>query len=140
MMIQNKFGRKARARLKTKEIGFSTKGVLKFYTRITNDEGVEIGQITYNLLNSTARIFYDDKIVDLKNYNFWNSKWELTDHNGTIIKYNGSSEKGIIETTHHDEKLILSGLYVANVFWQTRIGMGLVILAALWVNFILIIQ
>ncbi|MFB6317563.1 hypothetical protein [Saccharicrinis sp. FJH54] len=139
-LIQSTFNRVAKADLKRKQIHFKTTGILRFKTRVTDKDGNIVGTISYNFFNSTAKIRSKEKTVDLKNYNFWNSKWELTDYNGTTIKFNGSSGKGVIETTKHDEHLILSGLYIANVFWHSRIAMALVVMASIWVKFILAIQ
>jgi len=139
-LVQSTFNREAKAELKRKQIQFNTRGFLRYKTRITDAEGKVIGYIRYNLFNSTAKIKLHNKTIELKNYNFWNSKWELTDHNGTTIKFNGSSEKGVIETTRHDENLILSGLYIANVFWHSRISLGIIVMALIWVKFILAIQ
>ncbi|MFC0876009.1 hypothetical protein ACE01N_05420 [Saccharicrinis sp. FJH2] len=139
-LIQSTFNRQAKAELKRKQIHFNTRGIFLVKTKISDRDGNVFGQINYNLFNSTAKIKMVDKTFDLRNYNFWNSKWELTDYNGTLIKFNGSSEKGVIEASKHDENLILSGLYVANVFWHSRIAMGIVVMASIWINFILAIQ
>jgi uncharacterized protein YxjI len=139
-LIHSTFNRRASADLKLKQIMFKTRGIVRFKTKITDKDGNVIGHISYNFFNSSAKIVLKNKTLDVRNGNFWNSKWELTDHNGTTIKIKGSSEKGVIEATRNDENLILSGLYIANVFWHSRIGIGIGVMALIWAKFILAIQ
>lgn len=137
---EKSFCRHANARLKHNCIKFKTSGFFQQRTIIKDAEGKVIGNISYNYLKSTAKIVFKENYLMLKNLNLWNYHWEVTDFNGTTIRYHGTTDKGNIETTKDDKALILLGLFAINLFSQSKISFWILIMTVLWVNFIMLIQ
>lgn len=136
-LIHTKYGREAQVLCNLKKFVLSTKGILNFKTTLKDANGVKIGSIRYNLFTSSAKIHYNNKVIKIRNYGLFDSRWIMSEGSNTLVKFNGSKEKGIIETQNHDEKLIICGLYIANIFWRLRFILGFLIIAFLWVNFII---
>ena len=138
-LIQNTLGRKASATINNKNLQFKASGIFRLMTLIYDNEDNVIGSIKFNFFNSTAKVILHKKEFCLKNYNFWTSKWELNSNCGKTLKIQGNSSKGIIESELSNGDLILCGLYIANQFWQTRIGIWAAVLIPLWINYLILI-
>ncbi len=111
------FSQTAQGEVNGKEYIFKTKGFLKQHTQIIDSsENRIIGEITYNSWMTKATIAINDKILNWKYDNAWNTKWSLFDTAGTLMNFSGSSSKGHINSNVEDELLILTGLFVTNYY------------------------
>ncbi|SRR6056297_17229 len=116
--------------LDNKEYLFKTKGFFKQKTQIIDTaEKKVVGEINYSNWMTKATITINDKTVNWKYDNVWNTKWSVFNSEGINIEYSGSSTGGQIETNIDDALLLLSGLFVTNYYWQITI----VILVAVFV-------
>jgi hypothetical protein len=66
-----------------------------------------------------AEISINNKIVNWKYDNAWNTQWSLSDDKGIIMTFKGSATKGEIDSEDTDGLLVLTGLFVTNYYWQT---------------------
>jgi hypothetical protein len=109
--------------LDNKEYLFQTKGFFKQKTEIVDAAGNRtIGEINYNNWMTKATITINDKTINWKYDNIWNTKWRVFNSEGIDIKYSGLSTGGQIESNINDALLLLSGLFVTNYYWQITIA------------------
>ena len=122
-------------RLNGKKYTFKTKGFFKQHTEII-DSSVNkvIGEITYNNLMTKATIVVDNKKINWKYDNLWNTKWSIYNSEGVNIKYSGSSTSGQINSNIDDALLLLSGLFVTNYYWQTTVAVLVVVFVPIWIT------
>lgn len=98
---------------------FKTKGFFKQHTEIfDNKDNKLIGEITYNNWMTKASILVNNKKINWKYDNLWNTRWSIVDSEGIEIKYTGTSGRGQIDSNSDDPLLLLSGLFVINYYWQ----------------------
>lgn len=129
------FSQTAKGEVSGKEYIFKTKGFLKQHTEIIDgSENRIIGEITYNSWMTKATIAINDKILNWKYDNAWNTKWSLFDSAGTLLNFSGSSSKGQINSNVEDELLILTGLFVTNYYWQTTTVVLIAALIPIWIS------
>lgn len=129
------FSQTANGELENKEFIFKTKGFLKQQTEIIDSiENRVIGEITYNNWMTKATITIDNKTINWKYDNLWNTKWSLFNSEGISIKYSGSSSSGQIDSNIDDPLLLLSGLFVTNYYWQMTIAFLVIVFVPIWSN------
>jgi len=112
--------------LKDKSFSQSRIGVLD------NTQNKTVGEINYNNWISKATITINDKTINWKYDNLWNTKWSIFSSEEFNIKYSGSSTGGQIETNIDDAVLLLSGLFVRNYYWQMTIAILAAVSGGLW--------
>jgi len=119
--------------LDNKEYLFQAKGFFKQKTKIIDTtENKTVGEINYNNWISKATITINDKTINWKYDNLWNTKWSIFSSEEFNIKYSGSSTGGQIETNIDDAVLLLSGLFVRNYYWQMTIAILAAVSGGLW--------
>ncbi|MFO7371110.1 MAG: hypothetical protein R6X09_12680 [Bacteroidales bacterium] len=129
------FSQTAVAELNGKSYLFRTKGFFKQRTEIIDFSTNQlIGEISYNNWKNKATISNMNKTVYWSYNNIWNTKWSLSDPDGTEIKFAGSSTKGYIESNTDDALLILSGLYVTNYYWQMSVAVMVAVFVPIWIS------
>lgn len=129
------FSQTAQGKVNGKEYIFKTKGFLKQYTEIIDSsENRIIGEITYNNWKTKATISLNNKTINWKYDNAWNTKWSLFDSTGVLMNFSGSSSKGQINSNVDDELLILAGLFVTNYYWQTTTAVIIAALIPIWIS------
>jgi hypothetical protein len=105
--------------LNGESFAFVNKGFFKSVTLITDTRNKnEVGKITYSSWKNKAEIEHSGKTFSLKYTNTWGTKWSLSDAAGNSINYQGSSSKGTIESDILNNMLIMTGLFIANYYWQ----------------------
>lgn len=126
------FSQTANGELNGKKYTFNTKGFFKLHTEIIdNKENKVIGEIIYNNWMTKATISIDNKTVNWKYDNRWNTQWSIFDSEGTKIKYSGSSTSGQIDSNIDDGLFLLSGLFVVNYYWQMTMVVFIAVLIPL---------
>lgn len=78
-----------------------------------------------------ASILVDNKTMNWKYDNFWNTKWSIYNSEGIKIQYSGSSTSGQIDSNIDDALLVLCGLFVTNYYWQTTAAI-IIALIPIW--------
>jgi hypothetical protein len=127
------FSQTANGELNGKEYTFTTKGFFKQHTSIIDCSTNEvIGEIIYNNWMTKATIIVDNKKVNWKYDNLWNTKWSIYNSEGVHIKYAGSSTSGQIDSNVDDALLLLSGLFVTNYYWQMTVAVLVAALVPIW--------
>lgn len=127
------FSQTAHGHLNGKSYTFKTSGFFKQYTQIIDStENRVIGKISYNSWMTKAFISIDNKIINWKYDNLWNTKWSVFDSEGLNINYAGSSASGQIDSNSADALLLLCGLFVTNYFWQMSVAVIIAILVPIW--------
>jgi len=117
------FSQSANGELNGKEYTFNTKGFFNQHTEIIdNSENKIIGEIVYNNWMTKATISIDNKTMNWKYDNMWNTKWSIFNSEGIKIQYSGSSTSGQIDSNSDDPVLLLSGLFVTNYYWQMTVA------------------
>lgn len=119
--------------LDNKEYLFQTKGFFKQKTQIIDTaENKTVGEINYNNWMTKATITINDKTINWKYDNLWNTKWSIFNSEGINIKYSGSSTGGQIDSNIDDALLLLSGLFVTNYYWQMTIFILIIVFVSIW--------
>lgn len=119
--------------LDNKEYLFQTKGFFKQKTKIIDTtENKTVGEINYNNWMTKVTITINDKTINWKYDNLWNTKWSISNSEGINIKYSGSSTGGQIETNIDDAVLLLSGLFVTSYYWQMTIAILVAVFIPIW--------
>lgn len=113
---------------------FRTNGFFCQETKIMDSTNQVIGNIAYNTWRTKATIIINEKIINWKYDNIWNTQWSLFDTAGTHIKCTGSSLNGKIESNTEDDLLLLCGLFVTNYYWQTSIAIIVAALVPIWIT------
>lgn len=127
-MKENSWKKTAIGALNGHSVSFITHGFFSQETQIIDStKQVVVGKITYNSLRTSAEITYRGNSYQWKNENWAHSRWSLNSMDGKVIAYRGSNSKGELESEVNDELLILTGLYVANHFWQSMIAVFIVL-------------
>ena len=84
--------RKLPGELKGRKILFVTKGFFKVKNLIKSAEDDSlIGEISFNTWKSKAVITVQDKVYYFQFDNFFHTKWNISNENGSLIKYTGVS-------------------------------------------------
>jgi len=123
--------------LNGKKYSFLTKGFLHKETQIVDNESNNIlGKITYQTWGKKARIEIDNKVINWKFTNVWNTRWCLIDLNGKEINYKGSSSKGNIEFEEQNDLLLLTGLFITNYYWQSAVAAIVAVSIPIWFTII----
>ncbi|MBN2426421.1 MAG: hypothetical protein JXR46_13370 [Calditrichaceae bacterium] len=113
------FSHIANGELNGKEYAFKTKGFFKQHTEIIDcSDNKVIGSIKYNTWMTKAEISINDKKINWKYDNIWNTRWSIFDSDGMTMAFNGTTTKGRIDSSIDDGALILSGLFVPNYYSQ----------------------
>ena len=121
--------------LDNKEFLFQTKGLFEQKTQIIDTaENKMVGEINYNNWMTKATITINDKTINWKYDNLWNTKWSIFDSEGISIKYSGSLTNGQINSNIDDYLLLLSGLFVTNYYWQWTIAVLVAVFIPLWAS------
>ena len=127
------FSQSANGELNGKEYTFKTKGLLKQHTEIIDcSENKVVGEITYNILMTKATISVDNKTINWKYDNLWNTRWSIFNSEWIDIKYSGSLTSGQIDSNIDDALLLLSGLFVTNYYWQMTIVIFIAAFIPIW--------
>lgn len=124
------WGDGAEAEINEKRYRFQTKGFLNQNTQIIDgDEDEVIGNITYNTWRTKAHIHYPEGTATWENANMWGTKYKVVDEDGNEILFNPSFTNGTIDANTQNDLLLLTGLFVANYYWQvTFIVMMMVVI------------
>lgn len=126
------FSQTAEGQLHGKEFTFKTKGFIKQHAEIVDSlENKVIGEITYNNWMTKAIILVDNKTMNWKYDNFWNTKWSIYNSEGIKIQYSGSSNSGQIDSNIDDALYVLCGLFVTNYYWQSTAAI-IIALIPIW--------
>jgi len=129
------FSQIANGELNGKEYTFKTKGFFKQQTEIIdNSENKVIGEIIYNNWMTKATISIDNKTINWKYDNIWNTKWSIFNSEGIKIQYSGSSTSGQIDSNIDDALLLLSGLFVTNYYWQMTVAVLVAVFVPIWTS------
>ena len=113
------WSRKVNGELNARRILFETKGVFKHKTKIIDLQGdIKIGEIDFSLRKSGTVIYYQNKRYMWQFDNLLRSKWNISDENGTIIRYHSNAFTGLIVSFTRDEILILTGFFIRNFLKQ----------------------
>lgn len=114
---------------------FKTTGLFRQRTTIIdNSTNQSIGEIDYKNIFSRASVTVGDQKAEWRFANIFNSKWTIFSSEGALISYSGSCNRGKIDSMTGDEPLLLSGLFIANYYWDITIAF-----AALFVVFLAIV-
>lgn len=121
-MSVNSFRQSAIAEMNGQKYMFKTKGFLKQSTDVIDmTQNQVIGTISYNNWMTRAHIRINEKQIQWKYENVWNTKWHLFNEDNLSIHYSGSSSKGHIASTTEEALPLLSGLFTAVYYWQMTI-------------------
>jgi hypothetical protein len=127
------FSQTANGELNGKKYSFKTKGFFKQQTEIIDGfENKVVGEITYNNWKTNAIISIDNKTINWKYDNLWNTKWSIFDSEGINIKYSGSSTSGQIDSNIDDSMILLSGLFVTNYYRQMTVAVLVAVFVPIW--------
>jgi len=127
------FSQSANGNLNGKEYTFKTKGLLKQHTEIIDcSENKVVGEITYNIWMTKATISVDNKTINWKYDNLWNTRWSIFNSEWIEIKYAGSLTSGQIDSNIDDALLLLCGLFVTNYYWQMTIVIFVAVFVPIW--------
>jgi hypothetical protein len=119
--------------LNWERFNFKTNGFLKQQTRVFNNEnGIPIGNITYNSCLTKAIIEYSGKTYYWKFDNLWSTCWSLFNDEGLQIRYSRSLSEGRIEYDLESNFLVITGLYINNYYWQTTMVILMTVFLPLW--------
>ena len=119
---ENFWGDGAEGEINDRQYRFKTKGFLNQSTEIIDTEtGEVVGNISYNTWRTKAHVEYPEGTATWENANIWGSKYKLVDHEGNEIVYNPSLTKGTIDAGTYNGLLLLTGLYIANYYWQMTV-------------------
>lgn len=130
--------RNAKGAINGNEFEFNTKGTFNQYTEVTaSKDNKLIGKIQYDNWTSKAEVLTDNKALNWKYDNTWNSKWSLFGTESMIIYTLDSSTKGQIESNTEDALLLLCGFFIKNHFWQRTLTSLMVVLISCMIVFIL---
>lgn len=96
---------------------FTTEGFSNPITKITDQNGQEIGLITYHFWQLKASISLNKQEHSSWSFsNAWLSKWTINNFQGKEIHYQASSGSGTVFSNNEDELLLLSGLFIKEYF------------------------
>jgi hypothetical protein len=130
---------RAYGELNDTKLNFKTTGFFKQVTQIFDkNTNLIIGKISYNSWMTKATIEYNNEIAYWKYDNLWNTEWSISDSDGSTIEYQGSSSNGTIEYETQNDILILSGLFVSNLYLQITIIIFIIVFFTIFINFFLI--
>jgi len=116
---------------------FLTHGFLKQETTILNlSDNKPVGQVTFNSWMTKAEIRLNNKRYFWKYSNLMNTRWTISNLEGTEINYQGSSRKASVASNTDDNLLVATGLFVTNFYWQTSIAMIVAIFIPIWITII----
>jgi len=111
--------RKTTGEMNGREFIFETKGFFKHETRIINKaDNSFAGTIGFSSWKSKAVITYMNKEYKWQFDNFFRTRWNLSDENGFLIKYQSHYFNGTIDSYTNDEALILTGFFIRNYLKQ----------------------
>lgn len=111
----------AKGSLKEQSLRFKVKGSFSQIAVITDDvSGQRIGQVKFNCWWPKAKIVINGIEYQWKFKNAPSSRWKISNVNSSdSLDYKGASWKGsIYSETIDNDALILTGLFVANFYWQ----------------------
>ncbi len=125
---ENSWTNSAEGELYGEKFSFKTRGFVNQTTSIFSQANNEvIGSITYNTFRTSAQIINQNRVLIWKNVNWRHSKWQIIENSASMINYSGSSFNGEIDSDTEDPLLILSGLFIANYFWQSLVAIFMVL-------------
>lgn len=134
---ENCFSKTAIGILNGQEYIFRTKGFFKQHTEIiSNLENRVIGEITYGNWMTKATLSVNNRTTHCSYNNFWNTKCNLLNSEGVNINYSGSSTSGHIGSNVDDSLLILSGLFIANYYWERSTVIVITTFVPVWIALI----
>jgi hypothetical protein len=105
--------------LNGKKVQFQNKGFFsqEFFITDPIDNSFQ-GNIIFNTWKSKATITLQEKVYSFQFENFLHSKWNITNENGNLIKYDAHIKNGNITSYTDNEILILTGLYIRDYLRQ----------------------
>ncbi len=119
-LINKPFSRTKKGTFNGKDYLFRNSGFLKPYTEIVDcSDNKVIGGIVYNSWRSKATVSLNGRNYNWKYDNLWSTKWSLSDSDGISVRFNSSTTHGQIDSDTDDGLLVLSGLFIKNVYLQT---------------------
>ncbi|MTI21217.1 hypothetical protein E1176_09315 [Fulvivirga sp. RKSG066] len=85
------------------------------------ESGLTIGRIKYNCWWPKAKVEMEGKTYSWSFTNIWTTKWKIADEENNEVKFSGHSVKGQVYSPITDSKILLTGLFIANYYWQLHI-------------------
>ena len=117
-LIDKSFSQSGIGEYGNKKYTFKTTGLIQQQTQIIDNETHKsIGSINYNLWMNKAELTINQEILYWKYDDWLNTKWSISNSEGVLIKYFGSTRRGRIESSVSDDILILTGLFITNYYW-----------------------
>lgn len=107
---------------------FQTTGFFIQKTKILNDSNVVVGYIEYNQWMTTARLTLFDNVYYWRFDNLLYKKWSVFNSDGLYIHYISSMSNGEVHSNFNNHLLLLSGLFIANFYWQIMIVLIIILL------------
>lgn len=111
----------AHGSLNEHKLHFKVKGAFTQVAVITDKlTGQRIGQVKFNCWWPKARIIINGSEYEWKFKNVLSSRWKISSiGTNEIMDYRGASWKGSMQSeTIDNDALTLTGLFVANFYWQ----------------------
>jgi hypothetical protein len=132
---ENRLNKSAKAELFGNKYSYKTDGIFNQVTEIfrLSDHKV-LGRITYSTLRTSAQFEYQDKSYYWKTENWNHSRWRLYTKDESLIEYRGSASRGELTASNADDVLMLTGLFIANYFWQNVVAIMVVLFIIIILN------
>jgi hypothetical protein len=132
---ENAWTQSATGEINGEKYHFKTKGFFRQETQITEPESHRvIGRISYNTWMTKAKIEFQNRLIQWKYTNTWQTRWILYQDEKELIRYRGSTTRGKIEYDEADYLYILTGLFVTNYFWQISLAVIIAVLIPAWLT------
>jgi hypothetical protein len=129
------FSKTSEGLINQKGYQFKTRGFTNQETQIIDAENNQVlGTISYNSWKSRAKIRLDDRRLQWKYDNFWQTRWSLFSEDGVQVTYAGGNSKGTISCNTPDDLLILTGLFVTNFYRQIGIAIMVAVFLPIWLS------
>jgi hypothetical protein len=77
-----------------------------------------VGQIVYNDWMSKAYLLIKGQRYTWKYDNIWSTQWSISDPDGNMMSFHGSTTKGQIYSMLDDGLLLLASLFITNYYWH----------------------
>lgn len=118
-MKENPFTQSAKGSIRGRDYHFKTHGFFTQSTEIIDcSDNKVVGEIKFNSWRSRATVTLRGKTIQWKYDNVWNTRWSLSDCDGSVLKFHSSATHGHIDAGTEDELLLLTGLFVKNFYMQ----------------------
>ena len=134
-LVGNSFSNSAELMIDGKKYLYRTNGFSRQKTSILNLSDSKLaGEVLFNVWMTKAEIRLNNERYFLKFDNLMNTRWTISNSEGSIINYQGnSSGKGSIVSNADDNLLVATGLFVANHYWQAIVAVSIAAFLPIWV-------